>query len=153
MGPDEKMRERLKEELVRKALDRGIPIEEIERMYNVTFVKIPKTNKDKHSYSETTYYGNERKVTITVIEQLKVGFLMTSDNELRIMSFLRKNPFLFGEKALCNESLVSLYTECVEMLPIFESEGWYTSVLTRRISSLREEIVYRLSLTETARTE
>ncbi len=78
---------------------------------------------------------------------------MTSDNELRIMYFLRKNPFLFGEKVLSNESLVSLYTECVEMLPIFESEERDTSVLTKRISSLREEIFFRLSLAETVRTE
>ena len=68
MGPDEKMKERLKMELVQKALDRGVPIEEIERMHNITFVKIPKTNKDKHSYSETTHYGNDCKITITVIE-------------------------------------------------------------------------------------
>ena len=79
--------------------------------------------------------------------------IMTSDNELRIMSFLKKNPFLFGEKVLSNESLVSLYTECVGMLHVFESEGWNTSVLTKRISSLQEEIVYRLSLTETVRAE
>lgn len=78
---------------------------------------------------------------------------MTSDNELRIMSFLRKNPFLFGEKVFSNESLVSLYTECVEMLPIFESEEWDTSDLTKRISNLQDEIVYRLSLAETVRTE
>jgi hypothetical protein len=68
MGPDEKIKERLKEELVRKALNQGFPIEEIERMYNVTFVKIPKTNENKHSYSETKYYGNECRVTTTVIE-------------------------------------------------------------------------------------
>lgn len=68
MGPDEKIKERLKEELVRKALNQGITIEEIERMYNVTFVKIPKTNENKHSYSETKYYGNECRVTTTVIE-------------------------------------------------------------------------------------
>ena len=68
MGPDEKMKERLKEELVRKALDRGVPIEEIEEMYGVTFVKIPKTNENKHSYSETNYYGNECRVTTTIIE-------------------------------------------------------------------------------------
>lgn len=71
MGPDEKMRERLKEELVQKALDRGVPIEEIERMYNVVFVNIPKTNENKHSYSETTHYGNDCKITITVIEYEK----------------------------------------------------------------------------------
>ncbi len=69
--PDERMRERLKKELVRKALDQGVSIEEIEEMYNVTFVKIPKTNENKHSYSETKYYGNECKVTITVIEYEK----------------------------------------------------------------------------------
>lgn len=68
MGPDEKIMERLKEELVRKALDQGVPIEEIEEMYNVTFVKIPETNEHKHSYSETKYYGNECKITTTVIE-------------------------------------------------------------------------------------
>jgi len=68
MGPDEKMKERLKEDLVRKALDQGVPMEEIERMYNVTFVKIPETNENKHSYSETKYYGNECKITMTVIE-------------------------------------------------------------------------------------
>ena len=68
MGPDEKMMERLKEELVQKALDRGVPMEEIERMYNVVFVKIPETNENKHSYSETTYYGNNCKITMTVIE-------------------------------------------------------------------------------------
>lgn len=78
---------------------------------------------------------------------------MTSDNELRIMSFLKKNPFLFGEKVFSNESLVSLYTECVGMLPIFESEEWDTNDLTKRISSLREEIIYRLSLSEIVRTE
>lgn len=71
MGPDEKIKERLKEELVRKALDRGVPIEEIERMYNVIIVNIPKTNKNKYSYSETKYYGNECKVTTTVIEYRK----------------------------------------------------------------------------------
>ena len=79
--------------------------------------------------------------------------LMTSENELKIMYFLKKNPFLFGEKVFSNESLVSLYTECVGMLPVFESEGLDTSVLTKRISSIREEIVYRLSLAETVRTE
>ena len=68
MGPDEKIKERLKEELVRKALNQGVPIEEIERMYGVTFVKIPKTNENKHSYSETRYYGNECRVTTTIIE-------------------------------------------------------------------------------------
>ena len=78
---------------------------------------------------------------------------MTSNNEYKIMSFLKKNPFLFGEKVFSNESLVSLYTECVEMLPVFESEEWDTSVLTKRINSLRDEIVYRLSLSETVRTE
>lgn len=66
--PDEKMRARLKEELVQKALDQGASIKEIEKMYNVTFVKIPKTNENKHSYSETTHYGNDCKITITVIE-------------------------------------------------------------------------------------
>ena len=78
---------------------------------------------------------------------------MTSDNEFKIASFLKKNPFLFGEKVFSNESLVSLYTECVGMLPIFESEGWNTGDLPKRISSLREEIVYRLSLAETVRAE
>lgn len=78
---------------------------------------------------------------------------MTSDNELKIMSFLGKNPFLFGEKVFSDESLVSLYTECVEIRPIFESEGRDITVLTKRISDLRREIVYRLSLAETARTE
>lgn len=68
MEPDEKIKERLKEELVRKALNQGVPIEEIERMYNVTFVKIPETNKNKHSYSKTKYYGSECRVTTTVIE-------------------------------------------------------------------------------------
>ena len=68
MGHDEKIRERLKEELVRKALNQGVPIEEIERMYNVTIVKIPETNEHKHSYSETKFYGNECRVTTTVIE-------------------------------------------------------------------------------------
>ena len=78
---------------------------------------------------------------------------MTSDNEFKIASFLKKNPFLFGEKVFSNESLVSLYTECVEMLPIFESEERDTNNLTKRISSLREEIVYRLSIAETVRAE
>ena len=68
MGPDEKIKERLKEELVRKALNRGVPIEEIERMYGVKFVKVAKNNPNKHSYSETKYYGNECRVTTTVIE-------------------------------------------------------------------------------------
>lgn len=71
MGPDEKMKERLKEDLVRKALDQGVPMEEIERMYNVTFVKIPETNENKHSYSGTTHFGNNCKITITVIEYEK----------------------------------------------------------------------------------
>lgn len=68
MGPDEKIKERLKEELVQKSLDQGVPIEEIERMYGVKFVKVTKTNKNKHSYSETKYYGNDCRVTTTVIE-------------------------------------------------------------------------------------
>ena len=68
MGPDEKIKERLTEELVRKALDQGVPIEEIERMYGVKFVKVAKNNPNKHSYSETKYYGNECRVTTTVIE-------------------------------------------------------------------------------------
>lgn len=68
MGPDEKIKEGLKEELVRKALDHGVPIEEIERMYGVKFVKVAKNNPNKHSYSETKYYGNECRVTTTVIE-------------------------------------------------------------------------------------
>ena len=68
MGPDEKMMARLKEELVQKALEHGVPMEEIERMYNVVFVKIPETNENKHSYTETTYYGNNCKITMTVIE-------------------------------------------------------------------------------------
>lgn len=78
---------------------------------------------------------------------------MTSNNELRIMYFLRKNPFLFGEKVLSDESLVSLYTECVEIRPIFESEGRDITVLTKRINGLRREIICRLSLAETIRTE
>ncbi len=78
---------------------------------------------------------------------------MTSDNELKIMYFLRKNPFLFGERVLSDESLVSLYTECVEMRHIFESVGRDTTVLAKRISDLRREIVCRLSLAETVRTE
>ena len=77
---------------------------------------------------------------------------MTSDNELKIMYFLRKNPFLFGEKVLSDESLVSLYTECVEMRPIFESVGRDITALAKRISDLRKEIVYRLSLAEAIRT-
>lgn len=68
MGPDEKIKERLKEELVRKALDHGVPIEEIERMYGVKFVKVAKNNPNKHSYSETKYCGNKCMVTKTVIE-------------------------------------------------------------------------------------
>lgn len=68
MGPDEKIMNRLKDELVRKALDQGVPIEEIERMYGVIFVSIPKTNENKHSYSETKYYGNKCKVTTTIID-------------------------------------------------------------------------------------
>ncbi len=71
MGPDAKIMERLKEELVRKALNKGVPIEEIERMYGVTFVDIPKTNKHKHSYSETKYYGNECRVATTVFEYME----------------------------------------------------------------------------------
>lgn len=71
MGPDEKIKERLKEELVRKALSQGVPIEEIERMYGVKFVKVAKNNPNKHSYSETKYYGNECRVTTTVIEYRK----------------------------------------------------------------------------------
>lgn len=68
MFPDAQMMEDLKEKLVQKALERGVPMEEIERMYNVVFVKIPETNEHKHSYSETTYYGNKCKITTTVIE-------------------------------------------------------------------------------------
>lgn len=68
MGPDEKMMEELKEKLVQKALDRGVPMEEIERMYNCVLVRLPETNENKHSYSETTYYGNNCKITMTVIE-------------------------------------------------------------------------------------
>lgn len=68
MGPDEKLKERLKGELVRKALNQGVPIEEIERMYGVKFIKVAKNNPNKHSYSETKYYGNECRVTTTVIE-------------------------------------------------------------------------------------
>lgn len=71
MEPDEKIKERLKEELVRKALNQGVPIEEIERMYGVKFVKVAKNNPNKHSYSETRYYGNECRVTTTVIEYRK----------------------------------------------------------------------------------
>lgn len=78
---------------------------------------------------------------------------MTSNNELKIMYFLKKNPFLFGERVLSDESLVSWYTECVEMRPIFESVGHDITVLEKRISDLRKEIVYRLSLAETVRTE
>lgn len=68
MKPDEKIKEMLKKRLVQKALNQGISIAEIERMYNVTFVDIPKINENKHSYSETKYYENECKVTTTVIE-------------------------------------------------------------------------------------
>ena len=68
MGPDQKIKERLKEELVRKALTQGVPIEEIERMYGVKFVKVAKNNPNKHSYSETKYYGNRCTVTITYID-------------------------------------------------------------------------------------
>lgn len=68
MGPDEKIKERLKEELVRKALSQGVPIEEIERMYGVKFIKVAKNNPNKHSYSETKYFGNECRVTTTIIE-------------------------------------------------------------------------------------
>ena len=57
--------ERVKEMLIKKALEKGIPADEIERMYGVTFVSIPKTNKNKVSYSETKYYGNSCKVTFT----------------------------------------------------------------------------------------
>lgn len=78
---------------------------------------------------------------------------MISNNEYKIASFLKKVPFLLAEKALSNESLVSLYTECVEIRPFFEFEGRDTTVLTRRISDLRNEIIYRLSLAETVRTE
>lgn len=78
---------------------------------------------------------------------------MTPDNDLKIMSFLKKNPFLFGEKVLSDESLVSLYTKCVEMRPIFESEGRDITVLVRRINDLRKEIDYRLSIAETVREE
>lgn len=68
MKPDEKIKEILKKRLVQEALNQGIPIAEIERMYDVTFVEIPKINENKHSYSETKYYGNECKVITTVIE-------------------------------------------------------------------------------------
>ena len=68
MGPDEKIKKRLKEELVRKALNQGVPIEEIEEMYGVKFVKVAKNNPNKHSYSEIKYYGNKCIVTTTVIE-------------------------------------------------------------------------------------
>ena len=78
---------------------------------------------------------------------------MTSENELKIMYFLEKTPFLFGEKVFSDESLVSLYTECVEIRPIFESEGRDITVLTKRINDLRREIICRLSLAETVRTE
>lgn len=84
---------------------------------------------------------------------IESGVLMTSYNERKIMSFLEKNPFLFGEKVLSDESLVSLYTECVEMRPIFEAEERDTNTLERRISDLRREIVCRLSLAENVRTE
>ena len=68
MFPDAQMMEDLKEKLVQIALDRGVPMEEIERMYNVILVRLPETNENKHSYSETTYYGNNCKITTTVIE-------------------------------------------------------------------------------------
>lgn len=68
MGPDEKMNKRMKELLVQNAIEAGVPLDEIERMYGVKFAKLVKVNKDKHSYSETKYYGNECRVTTTVIE-------------------------------------------------------------------------------------
>lgn len=68
MGPDEKMNERVKEMLVQKAIEAGVPLDEIERMYNVKFVNVNKDNPNKHSYSETKYYGNLCKVTTTVID-------------------------------------------------------------------------------------
>ena len=61
--------ERVKEMLIKKALEKGILADEIERMYGVTFVSITKTNKNKFSYSETEYYGNSCKVTFTEIYQ------------------------------------------------------------------------------------
>ena len=68
MGPDEKMNERVKEMLVQKAIKAGVPLEEIERMYGVKFVKVAKNNPNKHSYSETKYYGNKCIVTTTYID-------------------------------------------------------------------------------------
>lgn len=68
MFPDAHVMEDLKEKLVQRALDHGVPMEEIERRYNCVLVRLPKTNENKHSYSETTYYGNNCKITTTVIE-------------------------------------------------------------------------------------
>ena len=68
MGPDEKMNEKLKEILVQNAIEAGVPLDEIERMYNVKFIPIKEENPNKHSYSETKYFGNLCKVTTTVIE-------------------------------------------------------------------------------------
>lgn len=68
MGPDEKMNEKLKEILVQNAIEAGVPLDEIERMYGVKFAKFVKVNKDKHSYSETKYYGNKCTVTTTYID-------------------------------------------------------------------------------------
>ena len=68
MGPDEKMNEKLKEILVQNAIEAGVPLDEIERMYNVKFGLIEEENPNKHSYSETKYFGNVCKVTTTVIE-------------------------------------------------------------------------------------
>ena len=67
MGPDEKMKDRIKEMLVQKAIEAGVPLDEIERMYGVKFVPIKEENPNKHSYSETKYFGNLCKVTTTVI--------------------------------------------------------------------------------------
>ena len=68
MGPDEKMNEKLKEILVQNAIEAGVPLDEIERMYGVKFALIEEENPNKHSYSETKYFGNLCKVTTTVIE-------------------------------------------------------------------------------------
>lgn len=68
MGPDEKMNEKLKEMLVQNAIEAGVPLDEIERMYGVKFCLIKEENPNKHSYSETKYYGNKCIVTTTVIE-------------------------------------------------------------------------------------
>ena len=68
MGPDEKMNKKVKDMLVQRAIEAGVPLDEIERMYGVKFVPIKEENPNKHSYSETKYFGNVCKVTTTVIE-------------------------------------------------------------------------------------